>query len=268
MTLGLPRPLQGYFELLRHRPGEQKYVCITCGRPVTGLYRRISSTVLKIIDCEKCNNPADKYIEFEVLIILIDLMLLSKPAYRHILYNSDCKNLWKIGCILILLEAYCFWTDAFRGITNISYRSHVNDPFLSEKGFYLSAIHFLTGFMLLYGFLYLFNRLLGRPLGLAERHSTAGDGKSYPRLLLHGVILASIGKFLFIPIIIWRESSTETSMAIHIVLVLLYFVISLVQIHSVISDCSRSRSCLVVLLAFIVKAYFLTRVSTVLQELV
>ncbi|XP_058058182.1 protein ARV1 [Anopheles bellator] len=259
----LPRPLQGYFELLRHQSGEQKYVCINCGRPVSGLYRRISSTVLKIIECEKCNHPADKYIEFEVLIILIDLILLSKPAYRHILYNSDCKNLWKIGCILILLEAYCFWTDAFRGITSISYRSHVNDPFLSEKGFYLSTVHFLTGFLLLYAFIYLFNGLLHRTVP-----PVAGDGKSYPRMLLHGVILASIGKFLFIPIIIWRENSNDTCLALHIVLVLLYFVISLVQIHSVISDCSRSRSCVIVLLAFIVKAYFLTRVSALLQELV
>uniref|UniRef100_A0A182J9I5 Protein ARV n=2 Tax=Anopheles atroparvus TaxID=41427 RepID=A0A182J9I5_ANOAO len=212
---------------------------------------------------EKCNNPADKYIEFEVLIILIDLILLSKPAYRHILYNSDCKNIWKIGCILILLEAYCFWTDAFRGITSISYRSHVNDPFLSEKGFYLSTVHFLTGFALLYGFIYIFTRLLHRSIPVVS-----GNGNSYPYMLLHGVILASIGKFLFIPIIIWRENSTETSMAIHIVLVLMYFVISLVQIHSVVSDCSRTRSCLIVLLAFIVKAYFLTRVSGLLQEFV
>ncbi|XP_053680845.1 protein ARV1 [Anopheles nili] len=256
-------PLQGYFDLLRHQPGGTNYVCINCGRPVSGLYRQISSTVLKIIDCEKCKCPADRYIEFEVLIILIDLILLSKPAYRHILYNSDCKNLWKIGCILILLEAYCFWTDAFRGITSISYRSHVNDPFLSEKGFYLSTVHFVAGFWLLYGFIYLFTRALHRNIPV-----TMGTGKSYPHLLLQGVILSSIGKFLFIPIIIWRENSTETSMAIHIVLVLVYFVISLVQIHSVVSNCPRSRSCLIVILAFIVKAYFLTRVSGLLQQFV
>uniref|UniRef100_A0A182Y7C5 Protein ARV n=1 Tax=Anopheles stephensi TaxID=30069 RepID=A0A182Y7C5_ANOST len=259
----LSLPLQGYFDLLKHQPGEKKFVCINCGRPVAGLYRQISSTVLKIIDCEKCKKPADKYIEFEVLIILIDLILLSKPANRHILYNSDCKNLWKIGVILILLEAYCFWTDAFGGITSISYRSHVNDPFLSERGFYLSTVHFVAGFVLLYGFIYLFTRALHRTVP-----QVAGNGKTYPHMLLHGVILASIVKFLFIPIIIWKENATETGMAIHIVLVLMYFVISLVQIHSVVSDCARSRSCLIVMLAFIVKAYFLTRVSVFLQEFI
>uniref|UniRef100_A0A182T0R4 Protein ARV n=1 Tax=Anopheles maculatus TaxID=74869 RepID=A0A182T0R4_9DIPT len=177
--------------------------------------------------------------------------------------TTSRQNLWKIGSILILLEAYCFWTDAFRGITSISYRSHVNDQFLSEKGFYLSTVHFVAGFLFLYGFIYLFTRTLHRSVP-----RVTGNGKSYPHMLLHGVILASVGKFLFIPIIIWKENATETGMAIHIVLVLMYFVISLVQIHSVVSDCARSRSCLIVMLAFIVKAYFLTRVSGLLQEFV
>lgn len=94
---------------------------------------------------EKCKTPADKYIEFEALIILIDLVLLSKSAYRHILYNSNCKNLWKIGIILILLEAYCLWTETFIKFTNVCYRSDHPDPFLAEKGFYLSSLHILIG---------------------------------------------------------------------------------------------------------------------------
>lgn len=80
-----------------------------------------------------------------MLIILIDLILLSKAAYRHILYNSNCKNLWKIGIILILLEAYCLWTETFSKFTNVRYRSDHTDPFLAEKGFYVSSLHILIG---------------------------------------------------------------------------------------------------------------------------
>lgn len=40
---------------------------------------------------EKCHNVADKYIEFEPVIILVDSMLLSQQAYRHALYNRDFK---------------------------------------------------------------------------------------------------------------------------------------------------------------------------------
>jgi hypothetical protein len=29
----------------------------------------------------------DKYIEFELILVLIDIFLLRKPAYRHLLYN-------------------------------------------------------------------------------------------------------------------------------------------------------------------------------------
>lgn len=67
------------------------YVCINCGNDVDELYKKYSSSVLKISNCNKCNKVADKYIEFETLIIVIDLILLSRPAYRHILYNTECK---------------------------------------------------------------------------------------------------------------------------------------------------------------------------------
>ncbi|XP_058453289.1 protein ARV1 [Malaya genurostris] len=254
-------PLQGYFSLLQVHNRNKEYVCINCGCFVPELYRKISSTVLKITECDKCKHPADKYIEFEVLIILIDLILLSKPAYRHILYNSDCKNLWKIGIILVLLEAYCLWTEAFSRFTSVRYRSDHADPFLAEKGFYVSSFHILIGTVLLYLFLYMFTKIFHR------ENVTSGYGKSYPLALLHGVILASIGKFFLIPIIIWKQNATDSGMAIHISLVVAYFVVSLTQIHSVITHCSRTKSTVIVLLTFIVKTYCLTEISTFLNYL-
>ncbi|XP_065088738.1 protein ARV1 [Ochlerotatus camptorhynchus] len=255
-------PLQDYFRLLQNKTSSnQQYVCINCGRSVPELYRRISNTVLKITECTNCNGPADKYIEFEVLIILIDLILLSKAAYRHILYNSNCKNLWKIGIILILLEAYCLWTETFSKFTNVRYRSDHVDPFLAEKGFYVSSLHILIGTILLYIFLYVLTRVLYRvDVGL-------DTGKSYPLVLLQGMILASIAKFFFIPIIIWKQNATDSAMAIHISLVVAYFVISLIQIHSVISYCSWTKSAVIVLLALIFKTYFLTEISLFLNAL-
>jgi hypothetical protein len=32
---------------------------------------------------------ADKYIEYDPVIVMIDLVLLNEQAYRHILYNSS-----------------------------------------------------------------------------------------------------------------------------------------------------------------------------------
>ncbi|RZC40459.1 ARV1, partial [Asbolus verrucosus] len=55
---------------------------------------------------ESCHNVADKYVEYDIVIIIIDLVLLQKVAYRHILFNVDFKNFWKLSIILLLMEAY------------------------------------------------------------------------------------------------------------------------------------------------------------------
>jgi hypothetical protein len=50
--------------------------------------------------------------------------------------------------------------------------------------------------------------------------------------LIKGITLASIGKFFFLPIMIWKDNSTETGVAIHLGLVFGYFLLSLVHVHS------------------------------------
>ncbi|XP_069688669.1 protein phosphatase 1 regulatory subunit 36-like isoform X2 [Periplaneta americana] len=37
---------------------------------------------------DECHQVADKYIEYDPVIVMIDLVLLNEQAYRHILYNS------------------------------------------------------------------------------------------------------------------------------------------------------------------------------------
>lgn len=34
---------------------------------------------------------ADKYVEYDPVIVIIDLVLLRKEAYRHVLYNTQFK---------------------------------------------------------------------------------------------------------------------------------------------------------------------------------
>lgn len=38
-----------------------------------------------------CHEITDKYIEYEPVAILIDLILLTRSAYRHVLFNSKFK---------------------------------------------------------------------------------------------------------------------------------------------------------------------------------
>lgn len=54
---------------------------------------------------------ADRYIEYDPVIVLVDLVLLAKPAYRHLLYNSDFKSYWKLLIVLILGESFRKWSS-------------------------------------------------------------------------------------------------------------------------------------------------------------
>jgi hypothetical protein len=68
-------------------------------------------------------------------------------------------------------------------------------------------------------------------------------------------MLASIAKFFFLPIVIWRENISGFNAGIHLVLVIGYFVISLIYIHSTITGCSRKASAATIFLAFVCNKY-------------
>ncbi|XP_017762763.1 PREDICTED: protein ARV1 [Eufriesea mexicana] len=82
------------------------YRCVNCGTAIEELYRRYSPNVLKLLKCETCGLLADKYIEYDPVIILVDLILLKKRAYRHLLYNCDITPSWKLVIILWLIESF------------------------------------------------------------------------------------------------------------------------------------------------------------------
>ena len=80
--------------------------CVNCGAQAPELFRRYSETVLKLVKCQKCGHVADKYVEYEPVIVLIDLVLLSKEACRHILLNGDFSCHWKLAILIFLLDGY------------------------------------------------------------------------------------------------------------------------------------------------------------------
>ena len=67
---------------------EDKYVCVNCMEPVNSLYTEYSKDVIRITDCPKCKKVADKYIEYDEVLIFNDLFLQYSAAYRHLLLNT------------------------------------------------------------------------------------------------------------------------------------------------------------------------------------
>lgn len=116
------------------------YRCVHCGHPIHELYKSYGPIVQKLSECENCTELADPYTEIEFIVIVIDLILLSKEAQRHVLYNTKCRNLYKILMIITLLESYCLWIERFP--TKQVHEN--NDVLFLERGFYLSTLHVIT----------------------------------------------------------------------------------------------------------------------------
>ncbi len=66
------------------------YTCITCLCPSPLLYKQYSSAKnIKLETCSKCSHDVDPYIERELLLVLMDMILLRRTAYRHFFFNRS-----------------------------------------------------------------------------------------------------------------------------------------------------------------------------------
>ncbi|KAG7444746.1 uncharacterized protein BT62DRAFT_899502 [Guyanagaster necrorhizus] len=67
-------------------------ICTTCTRWSSHLYTVYeSASNLRLERCSNCHAFVDPYIEYDDLILLIDLILLKSGVYRHLLFNRGAK---------------------------------------------------------------------------------------------------------------------------------------------------------------------------------
>ncbi|KAM7355186.1 ACAT-related protein required for viability 1 [Cochliomyia hominivorax] len=231
------------------------YVCINCGQKVKELYKKYSNTV-KTVNCEKCHHVADKYIEFEPVIIIVDSMLLSQQAYRHVLYNRDFKLFWKLSLMLLLLESFTLWREKREQTSDyVNHRILVN-----EHGFYFCCAqnicdYLLCTFLLLLASLTLRQNMIFN-IGL----------KAFGFILLKANVLASFSKFFLLPIMLWRENTTEFGAALHRTLVMGHHLCSLIFVYVVVMRFRVLQSALVVLPVYIMKEYLMQHLSKYMEE--
>lgn len=63
-------------------------ICIECGQQTASLYKDYGSKgSIMLSQCESCSCFVDKYLEFDLIVIFMDLILLKKQAYRHMIFN-------------------------------------------------------------------------------------------------------------------------------------------------------------------------------------
>ncbi|KAJ8943696.1 hypothetical protein NQ314_009669 [Rhamnusium bicolor] len=222
----------------------KEYICINCGRPVKNLYKKYSDTVLKLTECDVCNSIADKYVEYDTVVIIIDLILLRAMAYKHILLNSEFKNFWKLSIILLLLETYSNWTIETR-----DKRIEVNDtkPYLVEADIYLEDFKFyklcfnitintLCFVMMIYIFTMIYSFL--------KYQATISFLMIYKT-----VTLSSTGIFLFLPSLVWDISVHE----FHLHFITIYTTLSQLLAYKALCNCEKIWSLLVIFSGILLK---------------
>eukprot|EP01134_Creolimax_fragrantissima_P003322 CFRG3322T1 len=89
---------------------EQTYVCVECGDSVAFIYKEYSKGTIRLARCQRCGRIADKYCEFEALIIITDMLLHKPMVYRHLLYNRYGREserwMLKLALLVLLCDAY------------------------------------------------------------------------------------------------------------------------------------------------------------------
>lgn len=94
-------------------------VCVNCGdyKKDGKLFIKYNNSSYKLLDCDKCGKVIDKYIEYDNLNILINIILLKRGVYRHLVYNSDNTiSNKRLKYIILSFEVYITWV----------YQEHLN----------------------------------------------------------------------------------------------------------------------------------------------
>jgi hypothetical protein len=85
-------------------------VCVECGETAPCLYVEYSPKNIRLLRCTSCQSILDKYLEYDLVLVFIDLVLLKSPAYRHILLNSPkFTHVWRLALVMLLLDVYVRW---------------------------------------------------------------------------------------------------------------------------------------------------------------
>lgn len=123
-------------------------ICIECSSEVPSLYTQYPNGYIKLTYCNNCNAVSDKYVEFDLVILFIDILLLKPQAYKHLIFNTllnekdnphnkakqkqtkgssrTSKNsqegflLPLLYCILNYLSAFSGWTKAHAQLVRLT----------------------------------------------------------------------------------------------------------------------------------------------------
>ena len=202
-------------------PQNQKY-CTHCGKPLldrhgkpmyelfdVDMYKK--SNILKLVSCSECGEGiADRYCEFDGTLLLIDLVLQSREAYRHVLYNGGYNSLiLKMALLTVICDGYICWSEV----------AGVGEFFEQEYQFYimcskvtLALIGYLSTVIISSQVVSLFSKESN--LTHTNDSSTSGITNTNPELkstslktLCLGLLMAYSSRFFNLMALLWSSSA-------------------------------------------------------------
>ncbi|KAK6459248.1 Arv1-like family-domain-containing protein [Scheffersomyces xylosifermentans] len=219
-------------------------ICIECTNPnIDCLFSKYKSEYIKLTICPKCGKIADKYIEYDNVILFIDILLLKKQAYRHMTYNATeiellkdprtlpdktdlvkqsllresfaffarYKKLIRFIIIIILFEVYLFWAYEEKRPT----RSR-SIGFILEQDAHVQYLYFILKsvseqFLLNFMIQILFRSALNWGSTDNKNINKEYQRGYYNSVLLTGVLISSSVKLFPILMLIWPYDKTTIS---------------------------------------------------------
>lgn len=164
------------------------FVCIHCGEKNKSLYSNFGGDEVGLNKCIACSKIIDKYIEYDLLLIIIDILLHRSTIYRHLILNRfSCLNKKDIYlfCLWILLISSCFESIAFylyyKNILNIN---------MNDIGYLNVFIFVLLMKLIRFGTIITFSTMLINDVSIES--------------LFLALTLSSIGWLFIIILIIWK----------------------------------------------------------------
>ncbi|BFZ54932.1 sterol homeostasis protein [Savitreella phatthalungensis] len=182
--------------------------CVECSAPVDSLYTCYSKDNFRLTQCPRCLEFADRYVEYDLVLIGIDALLIKPQVYRHLLFNklaleNDGLNpvTIKLALLQLAFDIYLAWYRADTSSLSTS-KTH-QSPQISLMQTYLSfgAVS-LVGMVVTHAWMRWWTR---RVLGYREGNAVST-----------ALVISSGAKVLSLLMVVWRYAEGTSSAAVRL----------------------------------------------------
>lgn len=87
----------------------RKIICVECGKEALQAYKQLRGGIIRLSHCEACSSVVDKYVEYDSVLIILDILLHKAQAYRHLLFNRRLDFHWQLCLVFLFCDAYIKW---------------------------------------------------------------------------------------------------------------------------------------------------------------